>query len=47
VTGGYAKIGTVVARDWPLVAQAAPGSPIRFRRAALADAGEGANIAAP
>jgi KipI family sensor histidine kinase inhibitor len=47
VTGGYAKIGTVVARDWPLLAQAAPGRSIRFRRAALADAGEGTNIAAP
>jgi len=47
VTGGYAKIGTVVAREWPLLAQAAPGSAIRFRRTTFADAGEGTNIAAP
>jgi antagonist of KipI len=47
VTGGYAKIGTIVARDWPLLAQAAPGSTIRFRRAAFADNDEGTNIAAP
>ena len=47
VTGGYAKIGTVVARDWPLVAQAAPGCSFRFRRAAFAGTGEGTNIAAP
>lgn len=31
VTGGYAKIATVVAADWPLVAQAIPGAPLRFR----------------
>jgi allophanate hydrolase subunit 2 len=47
VTGGYVKIGTVVAADWPLLAQAGPGSTIRFRRAAFADSDEGANIAAP
>jgi KipI family sensor histidine kinase inhibitor len=47
VTGGYAKIGTVVAADWPLLAQAGPGSTIRFRRAAFADNDEGTNIAAP
>jgi antagonist of KipI len=46
VTGGYAKIGTVVARDWPLLAQAAPGCVIRFRRTAFADNDEGTNIAA-
>ena len=33
VTGGYAKIGTVVAEDWPLVAQALPGASLRFRLA--------------
>jgi KipI family sensor histidine kinase inhibitor len=47
VTGGYAKIGTVVARDWLLIAQAAPGSAIRFRRDDVRRAGEGTNIAAP
>jgi allophanate hydrolase subunit 2 len=31
VTGGYAKIATVVAADWPLVAQAGPGGLLRFR----------------
>ena len=31
VTGGYAKIATVVAADWPLVAQAGPGALLRFR----------------
>ena len=30
VTGGYAKIATVLAADFPLVAQAAPGSLLRF-----------------
>ena len=30
VTGGYAKIATVVASDWPLLAQALPGTAIRF-----------------
>jgi KipI family sensor histidine kinase inhibitor len=33
VTGGYAKIATVEAADWPLVAQAAPGAVLRFRAA--------------
>ena len=33
VTGGYAKIGTVVAADWRVVAQTAPGASLRFRRA--------------
>ena len=47
VTGGYAKIGTVVARDWPRLAQAAPGSVVRFRRAAFAAPGTGTNMAAP
>lgn len=47
VTGGYAKIGTVVARDWPLLAQAGPGSTIRFRPAAFAADDEGTNIATP
>ena len=33
VTGGYAKIATVMAADWPLVAQASPGTTLRFRAA--------------
>jgi KipI family sensor histidine kinase inhibitor len=31
VTGGYAKIATVLTADWPLIAQAAPGAILRFR----------------
>lgn len=31
VTGGYAKIATVLAADWPIVAQAGPGALLRFR----------------
>jgi allophanate hydrolase subunit 2 len=31
VTGGYAKIGTVVTADWPLVAQAGPAALLCFR----------------
>lgn len=30
-TGGYPRIGTVLPCDLPLVAQAAPGAPLRFR----------------
>ncbi|HEX9303102.1 MAG TPA: 5-oxoprolinase subunit PxpB [Thermoanaerobaculia bacterium] len=33
VTGGYAKIATVVASDWRLLAQALPGTAIRFQAA--------------
>jgi antagonist of KipI len=33
VTGGYAKIATVVASDWPLLVQALPGTAIRFQAA--------------
>ena len=33
VTGGYAKIATVALADWPIVAQAVPGSFLRFRLA--------------
>lgn len=36
VTGGYAKIATVLAADWPLVAQAGPGTLLRFRDLATA-----------
>jgi antagonist of KipI len=46
VTGGYAKIGTVVSRDWLLLSQAVPGSTVRFRAAAFPAPG-GTNIAAP
>jgi KipI family sensor histidine kinase inhibitor len=38
VTGGYAKIATVVARDWPLLAQAPPGTAIRFTPVSLEQA---------
>jgi len=30
VTGGYAKIATVVPADFPLLAQARPGTAVRF-----------------
>ena len=32
-TGGYAKVGTVVTSDLPLLAQLGPGKKIRFREA--------------
>ena len=38
VTGGYPKIATVISADLPLLAQARPGAPIRFRRVDLAEA---------
>lgn len=41
VTGGYAKIATVVARDWPLLAQSPPGTAIRFKLISLEEAVEG------
>lgn len=40
VTGGYAKIATVIARDWSLLAQAPPGTPVRFRPITLPEAME-------
>jgi len=40
VTGGYAKFATVIARDWPLLAQSPPGTIVRFRPIALAEAME-------
>ncbi|MDQ5857076.1 MAG: 5-oxoprolinase subunit PxpB [Acidobacteriota bacterium] len=40
VTGGYAKIATVIARDWSLLAQAPPGTAIRFRPVTLSEAME-------
>jgi KipI family sensor histidine kinase inhibitor len=44
VTGGYARIGTIVAEDWPAAAQALPGRSVRFRAVTLEEAlgaGEG------
>ncbi len=38
VTGGYAKIATVISADLPLLAQARPGATIRFRAVDLAEA---------
>jgi biotin-dependent carboxylase-like uncharacterized protein len=38
VTGGYAKIANVVGADFPLVAQARPGTTLRFRAVSLAEA---------
>lgn len=38
VTGGYAKIATVIGADFRKVAQAAPGSLLRFQAVALAEA---------
>jgi allophanate hydrolase subunit 2 len=44
VTGGYARIGTIIAADWPLVAQALPGRTIRFAAASLPEALEASTI---
>jgi antagonist of KipI len=38
VTGGYAKIATVISADLPLLAQARPGTIIRFAHATLEEA---------
>jgi antagonist of KipI len=38
VTGGYAKIATVISADLPLLAQARPGTVLRFQEVSLADA---------
>ncbi len=38
VTGGYAKIATVIAADYPLLAQALPGVIVRFKEVTLAEA---------
>jgi KipI family sensor histidine kinase inhibitor len=40
VTGGYAKFATVIARDWPILAQAPPGAAVRFVPVTLAEAME-------
>ena len=39
-TGGYPRIGTVLPQDLPLVAQATPGTPIRFRFVDIGEASE-------
>lgn len=38
VTGGYAKVATVIGADFPLIAQARPGSALRFRAVSLQEA---------
>src|SRR5262249_9381604 len=38
VTGGYAKIATVIAADLPLIAQARPGALLRFRQVSITEA---------
>ena len=38
VTGGYAKIATIISADLPLLAQARPGTMIRFSPATLEEA---------
>ncbi|HTR04825.1 MAG TPA: 5-oxoprolinase subunit PxpB [Thermoanaerobaculia bacterium] len=38
VTGGYPKIGTVIAADLPILGQAAPGDALRFRAVTVDDA---------
>jgi biotin-dependent carboxylase-like uncharacterized protein len=37
-TGGYAKIGTVISTDIPIIAQCKPGDEIRFQRITLKEA---------
>jgi biotin-dependent carboxylase-like uncharacterized protein len=39
-TGGYAKIGTIISVDVPLIAQALPGARVRFRATSLEEARE-------
>jgi antagonist of KipI len=39
-TGGYVKIATVISVDLPLIAQALPGSKIRFEAMGLEEAQE-------
>ena len=38
ITGGYARVGAVIAADWPLAAQAPPGRAVRFAAVTLAEA---------
>jgi biotin-dependent carboxylase-like uncharacterized protein len=37
-TGGYAKIGTVISRDLPLLAQATPGAKVHFEKVSVEEA---------
>jgi KipI family sensor histidine kinase inhibitor len=37
VTGGYAKIATVIGADLPMLAQARPGTTLRFQEVSIAD----------
>jgi biotin-dependent carboxylase-like uncharacterized protein len=39
-TGGYVKIASVIAVDWPLIAQALPGRTVRFETIGLKEAQE-------
>lgn len=39
-TGGYAKIGTVISRDLPRLAQLMPGGTVRFRKISVEEAQE-------
>ena len=39
-TGGYVKIASVIAVDWPLIAQALPGRTLRFEAVSLEEARE-------
>ena len=47
VTGGYAKIATVIGADFPLLARAAAGTAVRFRAVPLAEALEARSRMAP
>jgi KipI family sensor histidine kinase inhibitor len=38
ITGGYARIATVVAADFPILARALPGTSLRFRQVTLEEA---------
>ncbi len=38
ITGGYARLGAVIAADWPRIAQAPPGRAVRFAAVTLAQA---------
>ena len=47
VTGGYAKIATVIGADFPLLARAAAGTAVQFRAVPLAEALEARSRMAP
>jgi KipI family sensor histidine kinase inhibitor len=38
VTGGYARLATVISADWPRIAQAPPGRTVRFAAVSLSEA---------